>query len=140
MINGISLGRECSRLGGNPPDQPCAFTGRQQCAFYGCHVAGDETAGSDTLWLALASASTLAEMQPSSGPANLIVIESAEREGIRIRFIEFMKSGLIHHHPDTGTVVWDTVSEIYRFRDEGINRIKIKDKRKKIKEFRNLGM
>ena len=27
--------------------------------------------------------------------ANLIVIESAEREGIRIRFIEFMKSGLI---------------------------------------------
>ncbi len=55
-----------------------------------------ESANSETLWLALASASTLAGNATIIGAmANLIVIESAEKQGIRIRFFEFMKTGLI---------------------------------------------
>ena len=55
-----------------------------------------KSAQSDTLWLALASASTLAGNATIIGAmANLIVIESAEKQGIKIRFFEFMKSGLI---------------------------------------------
>ena len=55
-----------------------------------------KAADSDLLWLCLASASTLAGNATIIGAiANLIVIESAEREGISIGFFEFMKTGLI---------------------------------------------
>lgn len=55
-----------------------------------------KSAGSETLWLALASASTLAGNATVIGAmANLIVIESAEKQGIRIRFMEFFRSGII---------------------------------------------
>jgi len=55
-----------------------------------------KTAASDTLWLALASASTLAGNATIIGAmANLIVIESAAGQGIRIGFREFLKAGLI---------------------------------------------
>ena len=48
------------------------------------------------LWLALASASTLAGNATIIGAmANLIVIESAKKEGIQIKFMEFFKSGII---------------------------------------------
>jgi len=51
---------------------------------------------SNMLWLALASASTLAGNATIIGAmANLIVIESAEKYGIKIGFIEFLKSGAI---------------------------------------------
>lgn len=50
----------------------------------------------DMLWLALASASTLAGNATIIGAmANLIVIESAKKEGIHIKFMEFFKSGII---------------------------------------------
>jgi Na+/H+ antiporter NhaD/arsenite permease-like protein len=50
----------------------------------------------EALWLALASASTLAGNATIIGAmANLIVIESAETHGIKIRFFEFFKLGLI---------------------------------------------
>lgn len=55
-----------------------------------------KNAGSDILWLALASASTLAGNATIIGAmANLIVIESAKNQGVRIRFVEFLKPGLI---------------------------------------------
>lgn len=55
-----------------------------------------KNAGSDLLWLSLASAATLAGNATIIGAmANLIVIESAKSQGIRIRFFEFMKAGLI---------------------------------------------
>jgi len=55
-----------------------------------------KTANSDALWLALASASTLAGNATIIGAmANLIVIESAESRGIKIRFFEFFKVGII---------------------------------------------
>lgn len=51
---------------------------------------------SQTLWLALASSATLAGNATIIGAvANLIVIESAGKQGIRIRFMEFLKPGLI---------------------------------------------
>jgi Na+/H+ antiporter NhaD/arsenite permease-like protein len=51
---------------------------------------------SDILWLALASASTLAGNATIIGAmANLIVIEAAASQGVRIKFMEFLKSGLI---------------------------------------------
>lgn len=54
------------------------------------------SANNDILWLALASASTLAGNATIIGAmANLIVIEVAERDGVRISFYEFFKSGLI---------------------------------------------
>ena len=50
----------------------------------------------DILWLALASASTLAGNATIIGAmANLIVIESASGQNIRIGFFEFLKSGLV---------------------------------------------
>ncbi len=53
-------------------------------------------AGSDLLWLSLASASTLAGNATIIGAiANLIVIESAEKEGVKIGFFEFLKPGII---------------------------------------------
>jgi len=55
-----------------------------------------KTAGSEMLWLALASASTLAGNATIIGAmANLIVIESAESRGVKIRFMEFFKTGII---------------------------------------------
>lgn len=55
-----------------------------------------KSAGSNILWLALASASTLAGNATIIGAmANLIVIESAEKNGIKIKFWEFFKSGII---------------------------------------------
>jgi Na+/H+ antiporter NhaD/arsenite permease-like protein len=49
-----------------------------------------------TLWLALASSATLAGNATIIGAvANLIVIESAGRLGVRISFLEFLKPGLI---------------------------------------------
>lgn len=51
---------------------------------------------SETLWLALASASTLAGNATIIGAmANLIVIESAEKEGVKIRFWQFFKIGIV---------------------------------------------
>ncbi|MEJ5302123.1 MAG: SLC13 family permease [Bacteroidales bacterium] len=55
-----------------------------------------KVANSDILWLALASASTLAGNATILGAmANLIVIESAEADGIKIGFMEFLKPGLV---------------------------------------------
>lgn len=52
--------------------------------------------GNDTLWLSLASASTLAGNATIIGAmANLIVIESAGGFGIKIKFWEFLKVGLV---------------------------------------------
>lgn len=49
-----------------------------------------------TLWLALASASTLAGNATIIGAmANIIVIESSERFGVKIGFWEFFKSGIV---------------------------------------------
>ncbi len=54
-----------------------------------------KAAQSDILWLALASASTLAGNATLIGAmANLIVAESSEKEGIRIRFLKFLWPGL----------------------------------------------
>jgi Na+/H+ antiporter NhaD/arsenite permease-like protein len=51
---------------------------------------------SETLWLALASASTLAGNATIIGAmANIIVIESADNFGVKIGFWEFFKSGII---------------------------------------------
>ncbi len=51
---------------------------------------------SEMLWLALASASTLAGNATIIGAmANLIVIESAGSKGVRIKFMEFLKTGII---------------------------------------------
>jgi Na+/H+ antiporter NhaD/arsenite permease-like protein len=51
---------------------------------------------SEILWLSLASASTLAGNATIIGAmANLIVIESAEKYNIKIRFWEFFKIGII---------------------------------------------
>lgn len=53
-----------------------------------------KTAHSEILWLSLASASTLAGNATIIGAmANLIVIESAEKKGVAIRFFEFLKIG-----------------------------------------------
>ncbi len=55
-----------------------------------------KAAGSETLWLCLASASTLAGNATIIGAmANLIVIESASDRKIHIGFREFMKAGMI---------------------------------------------
>lgn len=54
-----------------------------------------KAAGSDLLWLALASASTLAGNATIIGAmANLIVIESAQKDGVSIGFMPFLKAGL----------------------------------------------
>lgn len=54
------------------------------------------TADSQTLWLALASASTLAGNATILGAmANIIVIESADKLGVKISFCEFFKSGIL---------------------------------------------
>lgn len=51
---------------------------------------------SETLWLALAAASTLAGNATIIGAmANIIVIESADNFGVKIGFWEFFKSGII---------------------------------------------
>lgn len=51
---------------------------------------------SELLWLTLASASTLAGNATIIGAmANLIVIESAEKHKVKIRFFEFLKTGLL---------------------------------------------
>jgi Na+/H+ antiporter NhaD/arsenite permease-like protein len=51
---------------------------------------------SEILWLSLASASTLAGNATIIGAmANLIVIESAEKQGIKIKFFEFFKVGIV---------------------------------------------
>ncbi len=55
-----------------------------------------KTANSDLLWIVLASASTLAGNATIIGAmANLIVIESAEKYGVKIGFRLFAKSGII---------------------------------------------
>jgi Na+/H+ antiporter NhaD/arsenite permease-like protein len=55
-----------------------------------------KAAHSDFLWLALASASTLAGNATIIGAmANLIVIESAAKQQIKIKFWEFLKAGII---------------------------------------------
>jgi len=96
MINGISLGENAAGLGGIHLISLVLSQVVSNVPFTVVMLPVMKTAGSDTLWLALASASTLAGNATIIGAmANLIVIESAEREGIRIRFIEFMKSGLI---------------------------------------------
>ncbi|MBI2846269.1 MAG: anion transporter [Chloroflexi bacterium] len=48
----------------------------------------------DTLWIALAAGSTLGGNLTIIGAvANIIVAEGAEREGIQLRFVEFLKGG-----------------------------------------------
>ncbi len=55
-----------------------------------------KAADSELLWLSLASASTLAGNATIIGAiANLIVIESADRLGVKIGFFEFLKPGII---------------------------------------------
>ncbi len=55
-----------------------------------------KTANSETLWLALASASTLAGNATIIGAmANLIVIEIAESKGVKIKFMEFFHIGIV---------------------------------------------
>lgn len=55
-----------------------------------------KSANSEVLWLALASASTLAGNATIIGAmANLIVIESAESKGIKIKFMEFFHIGIV---------------------------------------------
>jgi Na+/H+ antiporter NhaD/arsenite permease-like protein len=50
----------------------------------------------EVLWLSLASASTLAGNATIIGAmANLIVIESAEKQHVKIRFLEFFKIGIV---------------------------------------------
>lgn len=54
------------------------------------HSAGD------IIWLSLASASTLAGNATIFGAmANIIVIESAKKQGVHISFLEFLKAGVI---------------------------------------------
>lgn len=55
-----------------------------------------KSANSEILWLSLASASTLAGNATIIGAmANLIVIESAEKHGVKIKFFEFFKVGIV---------------------------------------------
>ncbi len=55
-----------------------------------------KSADNEILWLSLASASTLAGNATIIGAmANLIVIESAKSQGVSIRFLEFLKAGLL---------------------------------------------
>ncbi len=55
-----------------------------------------KAADSEILWLALASASTLAGNATIIGAmANLIVIETAETKGVKIKFMEFFKIGIV---------------------------------------------
>lgn len=55
-----------------------------------------KAADSELLWLSLASASTLAGNATIIGAiANLIVIESADRLGVKIGFFEFLKPGIV---------------------------------------------
>ena len=55
-----------------------------------------KAANSEMLWLALASASTLAGNATIIGAmANLIVIETAETKGIKIKFMEFFRIGIV---------------------------------------------
>ncbi|MCX7680090.1 MAG: hypothetical protein N2316_12865 [Spirochaetes bacterium] len=55
-----------------------------------------KSTGSELLYLALASSSTLAGNATIIGAmANLIVLESAKREGVEIGFMEFLKPGLV---------------------------------------------
>ena len=55
-----------------------------------------KAAGSNMLWMSLASASTLAGNATIIGAmANLIVIESADKQGYHISFMEFFKIGII---------------------------------------------
>ena len=55
-----------------------------------------KAADSEILWLALASASTLAGNATIIGAmANLIVIETAETKGVKIKFMEFFRIGIV---------------------------------------------
>lgn len=55
-----------------------------------------KTTNSEVLRLALASASTLAGNATIIGAmANLIVIETAESKGVKIRFMEFFRIGIV---------------------------------------------
>jgi Na+/H+ antiporter NhaD/arsenite permease-like protein len=55
-----------------------------------------KTANSEILWIALASASTLAGNATIIGAmANLIVIETAESKGVKIKFMEFFRIGIV---------------------------------------------
>ena len=55
-----------------------------------------KVAGSSMLWMGLASASTLAGNATIIGAmANLIVIESADKQGYHISFMEFFKVGMV---------------------------------------------
>ena len=55
-----------------------------------------KSAGSDLLWLALASASTLAGNATIVGAmANLIVIESARQHDVVVTFRDFLVPGII---------------------------------------------
>lgn len=55
-----------------------------------------KAANSEVLWLALASASTLAGNATIIGAmANLVVIETAESKGVKIKFMEFFRIGIV---------------------------------------------
>ncbi len=54
-----------------------------------------KSSGSDIIWLSLASASTIAGNATIFGAmANIIVIESAKKQGVHISFFEFLKAGV----------------------------------------------
>jgi len=55
-----------------------------------------KSSGSDIIWLSLASASTIAGNATIFGAmANIIVIESAKKQGVHISFFEFLRAGVI---------------------------------------------
>jgi len=96
MVSGISLKENIAGLGGIHLISLVLSQVVSNVPFTVVMLPLMENAGSELLWLSLASASTLAGNATIIGAmANLIVIESAEKHGVKIRFIEFLKSGMI---------------------------------------------
>jgi di/tricarboxylate transporter len=76
--------------------EPFPLPDRQQRTLYGDDAPGLKPISSGILWLSLASASTLTGNATIIGAmANLIVIESAEKEQVKIGFWKFFKIGMV---------------------------------------------
>jgi Na+/H+ antiporter NhaD/arsenite permease-like protein len=96
MVNSFSLQENIAGLGGIHAISFVLSQVVSNVPFTVVMLPLMKSAHSETLWLALASASTLAGNATIIGAmANLIVIESAGNNGIKIRFREFMKSGIL---------------------------------------------
>ncbi len=96
LVNGLSLKENTAGLGGIHLLSLLLSQIVSNVPFTVIMLPLMKAAHSEILWLALASASTLAGNATVIGAmANLIVIESAESYGIRIKFWEFLKSGII---------------------------------------------